>query len=177
MKCFNPNCSNETSNPKFCSRSCSASYSNSLNPKRKLTRKCLECDSIVFSYRHYRCKKHLDLYKKNKYQDFTIGQYRQKESLKDKHRSWLHSHIRNFARTWFKDLTKLPCSKCGYYKHVELCHIIPVSSFPDDAKLSEVNSLKNLIQLCRNCHWELDNFHFKIIFNKEGFPEFEDSCT
>lgn len=71
-------------------------------------------------------------------------------------------------------MINLPCAYCGYSLHVELCHIKPISSFPDSALLSEVNSRKNNIQLCRNCHWELDNSILKIKFNKEGFPEFED---
>jgi HNH endonuclease len=47
--------------------------------------------------------------------------------------------------------------KCGYSKHVEICHIKEVKSFPDDAKIKEINDPSNLLYLCPNCHWEFDN--------------------
>ena len=87
----------------------------------------------------------------------TIGEYRKKNSVKGKHPSWIHSHVRQFNRSWNKHLTEKPCDVCGYDKHVELCHIIPVSSFPDDALLGEFNSDDNNRVLCRNHHWEFDN--------------------
>lgn len=151
------NCNTETTNPKFCSKSCSASYNNTLYPKRKLKRKCSKCDNNVKSYRHTLCREHHEEYKNTKYKNKTIGEYRQLSSVKGKHPSWTNSHIRSFARSWLRHLTKLPCSICGYDKHVELAHIIAVSKFADTALLSEVNSEENIIQLCPNCHWEFDN--------------------
>lgn len=151
-------CGKITTNPKFCSRACSAIYTNKESPKRKLTRKCSECDEIVKSYRHTRCTKHSEDWKNNHNKNKTIGEYRNKQSVKNKHQSWKHSHIRNFARSWNKELLKdAACQQCGYSKHVELAHIIPVSSFPDDALLRDVNSPANLKVLCPNCHWEFDN--------------------
>jgi 5-methylcytosine-specific restriction endonuclease McrA len=78
-------------------------------------------------------------------------------SLAGKHPSWLNSNIRNLNRTWNKELTKLPCPVCGYAIHVELCHKIPISKFPKTATLGEVNHPSNIIQLCRNHHWEFDH--------------------
>lgn len=54
------------------------------------------------------------------------------------------------------------CSNCSYDKHVEVCHIKAISSFPLSAKIAEVNSPKNLILLCPNCHWEFDNGLLKV---------------
>ena len=48
------------------------------------------------------------------------------------------------------------CSVCGYDKHVELAHKKSIGSFSKDSKLSEINSLENLVYLCPNHHWELD---------------------
>lgn len=149
-------CGKETNNPKYCSRSCAAKTNNK-TPKRKLTRTCSECDSIVWTYRHTKCEKHYKEWKENQYKNKTIGEYRNMESVKDKHRSWIHAHIRNFARSWLKHLTKQPCRHCGYDKHVELAHIRAVSEFDDDILLSEVNSENNVLPLCPNCHWEFDN--------------------
>lgn len=173
-KCNNPTCNESTTNPKYCSKSCSAKHTNVLYPKKKTKKKCVDCGEPVKSYRHNRCSIHHEEYKSNKYQNKTIGEYRNKMSVKGKHPSWVHSHIRNFCRNWNKDLTEQPCAFCNYHLHVELCHIKPLSDFPDDTLLGEVNSKQNVIQLCRNCHWELDHGYLSVSINKEGFPEFED---
>jgi hypothetical protein len=130
----------------------------------------------VKSYRHNRCEKHWQAYKDERYRNKTLGEYRNIQSIKGRHPSWLHAHVRNFCRSWLNHLTKKACARCGYDKHVELCHLKALSEFGDETLLGEINSEKNVVQLCRNCHWELDNHYFKVIFNKEGFPEFEDLC-
>ena len=175
-QCLNPKCTNQTTNPKYCSRSCAAQHTNILYPKKKTKKKCIVCNDSVKSYRHSRCEKHHLEYQEQKYQNRTVGEYRNMLSLKGKHPSWAHSHIRLFNRSWNKDLIQLPCAKCGYSKHVELCHIKDVASFSDDALLKDINSKENVIQLCRNCHWELNNNLISMSFNSEGFPEFEDVC-
>ena len=155
MKCVN--CGNETTNPKFCSRSCAAQYNNKMFPKRKTDKKCIVCGEPVLSYRHNRCELHWNEYKESRWKNRTIGEYRNRPSVVGKHPSWLHAHVRQFARSWLKHMTDLPCAHCGYDKHVELAHIKDVVSFSDDTLLSEVNSEDNVIQLCPNCHWEFDN--------------------
>lgn len=158
MECLS--CQSETENPKFCSRSCAAIYNNKKSPKRKLTRKCAheDCNCIVRNYRSTLCEHHFQERFKNKKEiilQTTVGEYRERNKLH--HRSSIHAHIRGFARTWFKNLIKKPCAACGYDKHVELCHIKPMSSFSDDSLVGEVNHENNIIQLCPNCHWEFDN--------------------
>lgn len=49
------------------------------------------------------------------------------------------------------------CEVCGYSNHFEICHIKPVASFEDQATLAEINADTNLVALCPNHHWELDN--------------------
>ena len=101
------------------------------------------------------------------YESTTIGECRSKLSVKGKHDSWVHAHVRAFNRSWNAKLTRLPCANCGYDKHVELCHINDVADFSDDVPLSVVNSIDNIIQLCRNCHWELGNeLIFKGLSNR-----------
>ena len=177
MKCAY--CTKETNNPKFCSRSCSASYTNKRVPKRKRKTVCKkeDCKKITKSYRHTLCNFHWDEYMKfrgDNLKNKTIGEYQKRNSLKGKHPSWKNTHIRQLCRSWLKDLIIKPCAKCGYKHHVELCHIKAVSSFPPETLLKTVNSKMNVIQLCRNCHWELDNNYLKVRINNEGFPEFED---
>ncbi len=160
-------CGKETDNPKYCSRSCSASASNKAVPKRKRTTKCSKdgCNILTKSYRHRLCEQHHEEHQdhmKNSFKFYTVGEYRNRLSVKGKHPSWANSHVRNFARSWLPHLRELPCKNCGYSLHVELCHIHPVSEFPDSALLGEINKEDNVIQLCRNCHWELDNGHLDI---------------
>lgn len=64
--------------------------------------------------------------------------------------------IRAWARTTNKDSLK-KCQKCGYTKHVEVCHKKSISSFDKKTLLTEINSKDNLLFLCPNCHWEHDN--------------------
>ena len=52
---------------------------------------------------------------------------------------------------------EMKCEECGYDKHVEIAHIKSISSFQEDAMVSEINSFDNLKILCPNCHWELDH--------------------
>jgi hypothetical protein len=160
-------CGSETSNPKFCSRSCAATFNNRKYPKKKLDRVCEKegCDDVVFSWRSTLCKKHHDEYKSWRGESLkkkTIGEFRNRKSVNGKHPSWKHAGVRTLNRSWNKHLIELPCKRCGYKLHVELCHIRPVSEFPDNALMGEVNGEENNVQLCRNCHWELDNGYFKI---------------
>lgn len=155
-------CGKNTSNPRFCSRSCAAKLNNVTTPKRKTKKLCTVCGESVLSYRHTKCHIHHKEYLENKYESFkelTLKDYWDKKSLSNLHSSSKNTHIRALARSHFKHLIKKPCYLCGYNKHVELCHIKPISSYPETAKVKEVNSEENLIQLCPNCHWELDNGH------------------
>ncbi len=154
MKCHH--CNTETSNPKFCSRKCSAIATNKEHPRRKRTNTCSDCKIPILRERK-RCSSCNRKFEKERCEIKTIGDYRNSNSVKGRHRSWLHGQIRNLNRTWNKDLTKLPCFICGYSKHVELAHKNPIHSFADDALVRDVNSPNNVVQLCPNCHWEFDN--------------------
>lgn len=158
MNCIS--CGKETNNPKFCSRSCSASYTNSKSPKRKLKRTCVRdgCKDVVRNHRSTLCENHYVEYASLiNTSEMRIIDYINKGSLKNLHRSSAYVHIRSLARYHNKELLSLPCANCGYDKHVELCHIKPISKFDIYEKIKNVNSRDNLIQLCPNCHWEFDN--------------------
>jgi predicted restriction endonuclease len=51
----------------------------------------------------------------------------------------------------------MACAICGYNQHVEAAHRRPVSDFPDEATVSEINEPANLVYLCPNHHWEHDH--------------------
>jgi len=144
----------------FCSRSCAAKHNNVGKQRNKAKIfKCINCNSDYNRTKNHRyvqfcsgCKSKTEVIKL-----LTIGEYRQKLSVKGKHPSWVSAHVRSFNRSWNKELLKLPCAFCGYSKHVELAHKKSISSFTDNSTLAEVNSKSNIIQLCPNCHWEYDN--------------------
>lgn len=144
----------------FCSRSCSAIYNNKHFPKRKTERKCTQCENTVKSYRHSLCSIHHEEYMLTRFdyiKELTLEDYWNKESVKNLHPSSKNSHIRGLGRNQHKNLLLKTCYNCGYDKHVELCHIKPIRDFLPTDKIKDVNSPKNVIQLCPNCHWEFDN--------------------
>jgi hypothetical protein len=79
------------------------------------------------------------------------------EVIAEKYPTNKYHRVRTNARFLFKRKLSNSCEHCGYEKHVELCHIKPIASFPENTFIKEINSEKNLISLCPNCHWELDN--------------------
>ena len=140
------NCNKVTASPKFCSRSCSVSYNNRLNPKRKPESKC-ECGKPIKSGRKY-CK-----VCNTAGQDMKLRQ----AIYEYHHKSSAFALVRGRARSIAKCLNWSICSICGYDKHVEIAHRKPIASYPKDTLISEINNPKNLIALCPNCHWEFDN--------------------
>lgn len=73
---------------------------------------------------------------------------------RDKRRSSISSNAR---RVFIRSEKEKKCCKCGYDKHIEVCHVKAVCTFSNDAEVSEINDIDNLVALCSNCHWEFDN--------------------
>lgn len=73
------------------------------------------------------------------------------------------ARIRELARGVYKNSGRPKyCLVCNYDAHYEVCHIIGISEFPEDTLVSVVNHIDNLIAMCRNHHWELDNGILKL---------------
>lgn len=66
--------------------------------------------------------------------------------------------MRRIARELYKR-AGLPriCQNCGYDKHVEICHVQAIGTFPEDTPVYIVSGIENLVALCPNCHWGFDN--------------------
>ncbi len=154
-----------TNNPKFCTRSCAATYTNSFEPKRKgKVRICQSCKCEFRTSRSHQyrlkckdCKRPRSIESK----DRTLKEIRTQLHLANQHRSSLHAVVRQYCRAWNSKL-RTQCQVCNYDVHVELCHIKPISLYDDDATLGEVNHPDNLLVLCRNCHWEFDNTYLLL---------------
>jgi len=123
--------------------------------------KCPTCGNER-GYRSKHCKNcHInqqDKINKNK----TVGELKEKYKTNKHLIHWYSSEIRSFNRRWNKDLLNLPCQKCGYSVHTELCHIKPISEFNNNSKLEDVNNKNNNLILCPNHHYEFDNGILKI---------------
>lgn len=146
-------CGKVTSNPKFCSRSCAASYNNKKYPKRKPEGSCAVCGEAINSSRKY-CKNCRPSIFKNTIRDLKSSGNAVTSS---------YTYIRTQARKRYLASDKpKQCLVCGYDLHFDVCHIKPISSFVLDTHISEVNDLSNLVALCKNHHWELDNGYLKL---------------
>lgn len=163
IKCCNPNCNKtlivrETDlEDRYCSRACS----NHTKPRRKRNVVfCVLCGGEA-AYRRKYCNKCLD--GKN-IGSRTVDSFRLESA--DANR---YSSIREHAR---KMVAALPdrCEKCGYDKHVQVCHRSPIKSFDGSSLISEVNARENLVKLCPNHHWELDHGLLELDkFSGSGF--------
>ena len=149
----------------FCSKSCAACFNNKGKQKNPaILRICKHCKCEFYSSKEngrsrILCIDCVQVYKnRNEYfRTITLKEYHNLLSVKGKHPSWKNSHIRVLNRSWNKDLILRPCAICGYNKHVELCHIKPISSFSESTTIGEINAPSNNIQLCPNCHYEFDH--------------------
>lgn len=146
---------NSDKRSKFCTKSCAAVHNNKLFPKRKRLRKCKNCDNFAKSG-HTFCEictsNKIYCGKNGPIEERTLEQ----ETTLKKHKgSNRYDYIRQHAQRVMKD-EKRVC-RCGYEKHVEVCHIKAIRYFDLKTKIKEINSKENLILLCPNCHWELDN--------------------
>lgn len=145
----------------FCSTSCATTWTNREFPKRFKTGKCKECGDTINNSRVYcfNCWSQKDQSKKGALFEKTLADVR---ALGLKR---FHSAMRQVARQIFSsknNLSEVCCTNCGYSKHTEICHIRAIKDFPNTTTVREVTDYNNLIALCPNCHWELDNGILKI---------------
>lgn len=152
---------------RFCNRSCAVTFNNRGIRRHgsPLKDKCPDCGRLK-SRRSKMCqncrienrlisKVHPDLVKPS-----TLMGNRTKFQLFQIRVNWqsARSSIQRHARRVLNNSDKeKKCLECGYDKHVDCCHIKPVSDFGDDVLIKEINHIDNLMWLCPNHHWEFDN--------------------
>ena len=148
----------------FCSRSCSASYTNT-NPKRiKRVNSCLSCSHPTKNCSKKFCVSCISLGWPNTWphKPFLQRTLAEEVKLNPGKGANRYNRIRGMLRHSYKNVKELSCQNCNYTPHVELCHIKPIASFPSDTLLSEINDKNNIAALCPNCHWEFDNGILKL---------------
>jgi hypothetical protein len=67
------------------------------------------------------------------------------------------ARLRRDARRIYLAARPYRCVRCGYDKHIEVCHKRALTSFPPETPILVVNAPDNLVGLCPNCHWEFDH--------------------
>lgn len=151
---------------KFCSRSCAASYNNHQKPKRiGVTQTCDKCKKDL-GKKWLKTRKLCDEclvvhHLRNSSFKSLVGERTLREYLENytpKTAANRYCGIRhNAAKIINRSGRAKECAVCGYSNHVEICHIKGIADHSMDSKISEINSLDNLVYLCPNHHWELDN--------------------
>ena len=154
-------CQAKTTNLKYCSKSCAAKINNKLVPKRTIEKQnlCLECNKKLSRYKGQRkTQLCLKCFNNNKIKTTFL---KTKKEMTELSYDVAHKYekIRQHAKRYAKknNWVMTICEKCGYDKHTELCHRKPIYSFLETSILKEINCRENIIFLCPNCHWELDN--------------------
>jgi len=137
----------------YCSRACAATKNNTLHPKRirlgcrrcqvsishlpKSSLLCEECNSQKVDWTTITLN---DCVSKRKYQRY--------------------SRIRTASRRIYLSSNRpkyCMVSGCGYSKHFDVCHVKAIKDHLPSDTVATINSLDNLIALCKNHHWEFDN--------------------
>lgn len=121
------------------------------NWKERKKGKCQNCNEPISAgaSRCRKCVNTVDL------TGITLGEYLGEHTCyKDCNK---YTAVRSLGYAKNKKLQKLPCQKCGYDRHVDICHIKPVSSFSLNDLLDDIHHPSNILVLCRNCHWEFDH--------------------
>jgi hypothetical protein len=145
-----PSCGKETRNPKFCSRSCAAKLNNVRVPKRRPEGKCCICGTPVPARNRF-CPDHRPNRPIDRSQPIRVV------ADGSDHPACRYARLRQDARRHYFASRRYHCVRCGYDKHIEVCHKKSLTSFPLETPIAVVNSLDNLVGLCPNCHWEFDH--------------------
>jgi hypothetical protein len=160
----------EVKKKRFCNRSCAAKFNRNRLDSGRIppTGKCELCQVKIEFKRQkvggYRRRKYCGrcysvVKAKQMGADLYIAE-RTKGEVFQNSKNWqcARSMIRRHAyRAYFASGGEHKCLVCGYDKFVEVAHRKSVSDFNDDALISEINDIRNLVALCRNCHWEFHN--------------------
>jgi hypothetical protein len=157
---------------KFCNLQCYKKYkvgkSVGRQPTPTIKRNCQQCGNEFTAHRdkQYRSRKRFcgvcprTRSTPNPIENLT------KHALFEKRKNWQSARgsLRRNAYTAFRRTGQpMACLICGYNNHVQIAHRKAVSSFANDALVSEINSPKNLVALCPNHHWEYDHKLFSLL--------------
>jgi hypothetical protein len=133
----------------YCSISCCVSNNNKRRLNKSKIRICTSCGSTFNKCRTTRCTNCL-----KKWYNRLLKRKKSEVSKPN-----IGSHARYVA---IKNNLLDKCAECGYSFHVDTCHRKAIKLFPETALIGEINSVSNLIGLCKNHHWEFDHGYLAI---------------
>jgi len=166
MKCLNCQC--ETKNKKFCSLSCSATYTNKLKPIRAKRVFCKNCGKTVENkdklYCSDSCKKE-NRVKNLKWKLFPIGNI-PKNKLTDEQIFCENSTVaRHVVKREFLKTVPHQCIICGQpdeWNNIKLVLVLDhINGINND------NRRENLRLLCPNCNSQQDTFAGRNVGKKK----------
>ena len=170
---------------KFCNRSCSATYNNQVVLKDRMKSIAESCSDEEFVAAYNSSDNYVQLGTaigytfvnsgvskklKSRIAQLGLDEYEScirnpidgltKGELMQSRPNWQswRSSIQKGARSAYRNSSKPKrCVVCGYDKTYEVAHIKSVSDFGEDALISDINNVDNLVALCPNHHWEFDH--------------------
>lgn len=164
----------ETRRKRYCNHSCATRYNNRIRNRVAVPKEaiCTSCGTTVIlkkaSNGAYIQRKYCDAcaqIARNNARGLKTPNLLTKSQLFSSAKHWqsARNQIRTLAQqVYIKSGKPLFCAICAYDKHIDICHIKPVSKFSDDTPITTVNALNNLIALCPNHHWEADHGFIKL---------------
>lgn len=161
---------------KFCSRSCAAKHNNKVTPKRKKamrSQQCRGCLVVIYPNQNSTLNAFCDECREQK-KHHRNGIDRGERTIEEvviRKGTNKYDQIREHAYRIYKNERANPlCERCNYTRHIEICHIQSVPSFPLNTKLKVVNARENILFLCPNCHWEFDHEMLSLNEIKKSAP-------
>lgn len=174
---------------KFCHRQCSCSYRNQKSktlsrPRTSPCNRCgeevflkfnqasrsyckrLYCDTCLSTVRSEKGKQNIANLQRISSSRTSGIENKTKGEMFARRKNWQSARssiCRHATQLYLRSDRPNVCAVCGYAKHVEVCHLIPVSKFDNDTLVSTINDLSNLVALCPNHHWELDKGLLKLV--------------
>lgn len=147
---------------KFCNNKCSNIYNNSLRRRKQSV--CKTCGKEFDRYKtdagRWSWSKNCQKCQESGYGNSITFLNKTKSQVyqENKTKQSARNAICGNAKIVYKHSSKVyKCVVCGYDLHVDICHLRAVSDFSDDTKIEVINDINNLVALCPNHHWELDN--------------------
>jgi HNH endonuclease len=147
-------CKSPTLNPKFCSRSCAATYNNTIQPKRSRANDYYFCVSCEKPQRKRSltglCQSCRSTEQDRQAGEMTLGQSIKNFANPRSRYNTVRHHGRKLSNLYSK------CQVCGYSNVLETAHIKGISEFSLDTQIKTINHPDNIAILCPNHHAELD---------------------
>ena len=148
----------EARHKRFCNSSCYGFYTNknTCRNHHKKIRLCRVCLTIIEGKGKYcsGCREIILYRNRSHFEKRTKGELFASRKNWQSARSGIVKHANSIYAASGQPRR---CCICGYDKHFQVAHRRPVSDFPDEALIGDINNIRNLMPLCPNHHWERDH--------------------